>query len=120
MNTILVDTFETSTFPVWEKGQQAMTQDYESLGRYTEAKDQLTTSLMERDKLLRSLEKLAQIAQGMSASSGVVINFRADQAKEILEQLSSIETNIHSLIVEINSNAQKCGKPTVAARDIKN
>jgi hypothetical protein len=85
--------------------------DYEALGKYTDGKDNLKNLVTERDALLSNLMEISQNAH--VSSSDFVADLDIDQAQVIVAQLTKLTSTIHVLVRDINSNAEKSGKPPV-------
>ncbi len=80
--------------------------------QYLDGWDLLSSTLVERRQLLHVLEQLAKDPQG-TTNTGYVAGFPLVSAQAILFELSIIGENIDTLIGEINSYAERCGKPRV-------
>ncbi len=80
--------------------------------QYSDGRDLLSATLMERELLLRELEELAKAPQG-SGNTESIARFDLFRGQALLFELSVIADNIDSLIIQINGYAEKCGKPRV-------
>ena len=80
--------------------------------QYSDGMRLLSETLTEREQLLRELEEVAKAPQGQD-SSQIIIRFEVARAQTLLFELSIITEKIDSLVVLINSYAEKCGKPPV-------
>ena len=80
--------------------------------QYSDGMRLLSETLTEREQLLRELEEVAKAPQGQD-SSQIIIRFDVARAQTLLFELSIITEKIDSLVVLINSYAEKCGKPQV-------
>jgi hypothetical protein len=84
--------------------------------QYSESRESLTASLIERDQLLGELETLSKAPQGR-VSSQIIVRFDLARGQALLFELSVITEKIDSLVVLINSYAQKVGMPPVEMTD---
>jgi hypothetical protein len=80
--------------------------------QYSDGMRLLSETLTEREQLLRELEEVAKAPQGQD-SSQIIIRFDVARAQTLLFELSIITEKIDSLVVLVNSYAEKCGKPQV-------
>jgi hypothetical protein len=80
--------------------------------QYSDGMRLLSETLTEREQLLRELEEVAKAPQGQD-SSQIIIRFDVARAQTLLFELSIITEKIDSLVVLINTYAEKCGKPRV-------
>jgi hypothetical protein len=95
-----------------------MTPDQDVIYQYSDGRDLLSVTLMEREQYLRELDELVRTTQGIGSTEGVAA-FDLLKAQAILFELSIIAENIESLIVQINGYAEKCGKPFVEITNIE-
>jgi len=84
--------------------------------QYSESRELLTATLIERNQLLRALESLSKASQG-PVSTEIIARFDLGRAQTLLFQLSVITKKIDSLIILINSYAEKAGMPQVEMID---
>jgi len=80
--------------------------------QYVDGKKLLSTTLLERERLLHQLEKLAKAPQKSTVKSGI-IRFDLAKAQELLYELSLLRENIDSLVSEINRYAKQCDLPSI-------
>ena len=88
------------------------TVEQDTIYQYFDGWDLLSSTLVERRHLLRELEQLAKAREG-STTIAPVAEFPVISAQALLFELSIISENIDTLIGEINSYAERCGKPRV-------
>jgi hypothetical protein len=86
--------------------------------QYSDGKDLLSASIMEREQLLRELENLAKAPQGQG-SSEIIVRFDVARAQTLLFELSVLTEKIDSLVVLINNYAEKGGLPRVEMTETK-
>ena len=86
--------------------------------QYSDGRDLLSATLMERELLLRELEELAKAPQGTGSTESIA-RFDVVRAQALLFELSIIADKIDSLIIQINKYAKKCGKPRVELKETK-
>lgn len=89
-----------------------MTIHQDTLYQYIDGKELLHSTLSERERLLQELEQLAKTHQKASRP-GKVVAFPLVHAQTLLFELSVIGEYINVLIVEVNSYAERCGKPRI-------
>jgi hypothetical protein len=94
-----------------------MAHDNEALGKYREGKASLNKLLSERDDLLQRLQVLIEYARDLSTSD-TIVKFDAVKSQEILATIAGVETQIASLISEINGHAEKCGEVPLTVQNI--
>lgn len=87
-----------------------MTNDQDAYYQYLDGMKLLSETLTEREQLLRELEEVAKAPQGFG-SAEIVVRFDTARGQTLLFELSIITENIDALVVQINSYAEKCGKP---------
>ena len=80
--------------------------------QYSDGRELLSESLTQRKQLLKQLEQIARVYQE-SASAEAVLGFPLVRVQALLFELSVIGEYIDTLIAEINSYAERCGKPRV-------
>ncbi len=90
-----------------------MTQDFEALGRYTDAESRMNKAIEERDRIINQLNLSTRSFGKNSIIGGYIKPFNVLWAKSFLEDISKLEEEINSAVSEMNANASKCGKPTV-------
>jgi hypothetical protein len=100
-----------------EKGFFKMTQDFEALGRYTDAENRMRKAVEERDKIINQLNLSTQSFGKNSIMGGYIKPYNVLRAKNFLEDISKLEEEINSDVSEMNANASKCGKSTVRISD---
>ena len=88
------------------------TLEQDTIYQYLDGWNLLSSTLVERRQLLRMLEQLAKDPQGTTDTKHVA-GFPLVSAQALLFELSIIGENIDTLIGEINSYAERCGKPRV-------
>ena len=86
--------------------------DQDAVYQYADGRALLDTTLAERAQLLRELEKLARASQGIG-SGEFIYRFDMTRAQTLLFELSVLTERMDSLIILINSYAEKSGKPKV-------
>jgi len=84
--------------------------------QYSDGRDLLSATLIERRELLEELEKLAEAPQE-PRTDGSLTRFDITRGQTILYELSFVTERIDSLIVLINGYAEKCGQPSVEIRE---
>jgi hypothetical protein len=84
----------------------------DTIYQYLDGKDLLHVTLTERQRLLQELGQLA-IAHLEASRPETVMAFPLVRAQTLLFELSVISEYIDALIVEVNSYAERCGKPRV-------
>jgi len=89
-----------------------MSQRDEALEIYSLGRDLLSAKLIERDQWEGIRWKLAKTPRLINRG---LVDMDWHQAIRLTLILSVIEREIYSLVDEINSNAEKCGKPCVDA-----
>jgi hypothetical protein len=94
------------------------TLEQDTIYQYLDGWDLLAATLMERRQLLRELEQLAKAPEG-SINTAQVAEFPVISAQALLYELSMIGEQIDSLIGEINSYGERCGKPRVQVTETK-
>lgn len=92
------------------------TPDQDIYYQYSDGKDLLSASLIERRQLLEELENLANAPQELR-TDGSIARFDVTRGQTLLYELSFISERIDSLIVLINNYAEKCGEPRVEIRE---
>jgi hypothetical protein len=80
--------------------------------QYTNDRNLLSAMIVERDQLLRELEGLAHAPQGKGTPERF-IRFDVAKAQSFLFELSKTVNRIDTLIVQINSYAERCDMPLV-------
>jgi len=88
------------------------TPDQDAAYQYSDGKELLSATLVEREELLQELENLAKAPQGTD-NGEIVLRFDMTRAQTLLFELSILTERIDALIILINSYAEKCGKPRV-------
>ena len=94
------------------------TVEEDTIYQYLDGKDLLDTTLDERRQLLRKLEQLAKVSQEDSNPERVA-RLPLVNAQTLLFELSMIDENIDTLVLEINSYAERCGRPRVECIETK-
>ncbi len=94
-----------------------MTEDQDTIYQYLDGRELLHTTLIEREQLLRELEKLVQTPQEIGCPEKVA-RFPLMRAQTLLFEISVISEYIDSVIFEINCYAERCGKPRVQVVEI--
>lgn len=90
--------------------------DRDTIDQYLDGKQLLRETLIERKQLLQKLEQMAKAPQ-WSAGSESIAGFPIARAQALLYELYVIGEYIDTLIVEINSYADRSGKPRVNVMD---
>ena len=80
--------------------------------QYSDGMKLLSETLTEREQLLRELEEIAKAPQGQGRAE-IITRFDVARAQTLLFELSITTEKIDSLVVLINTYAEKCGKPRV-------
>jgi len=89
-----------------------MAQNEDIYYQYSDGKSLLHATVVERDQLLRELEAVARAPQGTGEGQKLV-RFDVAGAQSLLFELSIKAERIDSLIIQINSYAERCGMPLV-------
>src|SRR5690349_20783128 len=95
-----------------------MTIQQDTIVQYIDGKNLLHATLSERGGLLQELEQLAKTHQEAS-KPGKVVAFPLVHAQTLLFELSVIGEYIDILLVEINTYAERCGKPRIELVETK-
>ena len=85
---------------------------HSAINQYADGRELLSATLIERELLLRRLERFAKSPQG-TGSTGSIIGFDLSKARALLFELSLITDKIDSLVVLVDGYAEKCGMPRV-------
>lgn len=80
--------------------------------QYTNDRNLLSTMIVERDQLLRELESVTHAPQGKGTPERF-IRFDVARAQSLLFELLKIVDRIDTLIIQINSYAERCDMPLV-------
>lgn len=89
-----------------------MTINHDAYYQYSDGRDMLSITLMQRDNLLRELEALAKEPQGTGGTESIA-GFDIVKAQSLLYEISIIAEEIDSLIVQINLYSEIIKKPRV-------
>ena len=89
-----------------------MTMNYDAYYQYSDGRDILSMTLIQRENLLRELKALADAPQG-NGGSETITEFDLLRAQELLYELSLLAEKIISLAVQINCYAETIGKPCI-------
>ena len=90
-----------------------MAQADEALKRYTSAYDRLTKAITERHKLVSRLEGLSLSVKVEAIQGGYVKLFNAPRAQGLINEISKLEEEISSAVVDMNAHAALSRKPTI-------
>jgi len=96
-----------------------MTVDQDTVYQYQDGWDLLGAALQQRKQLIGNLEHLVRATQESDSHAGDVVGFPVARAQLLLFELSMIGENIDALIREVNSYAERCGRPRVQVVEIK-
>ena len=80
--------------------------------QYSDGRDLLSATLIERRQLLQQLENLASAPQE-TQTDGTITRFDITRGQTLIYELSFVTERIDTLIMLINGYAEKCGKPRV-------
>jgi hypothetical protein len=80
--------------------------------QYSDGRDLLSAAVLKREHFLQEIEALAKAPQGKNRAE-IITRFEITRAQTILYELSMLGDIIESLIVEINSYAERSGMPRV-------
>ena len=94
------------------------TPDQDIYYQYSDGRDLLSATLIERRQLLQELETLASVPQE-TRTDGAITRFDMTRGQTLLYELSFVTDRIDSLIVLINGYAEKCDKPRVGITETK-
>lgn len=89
------------------------TVDYEAIGRYTHAKEDLTAALRQRNSALTDLKRLLDKVINTSQGWEVPILLDVVEAKYLLNQAEAADAKARIAIGEANSEAQQAVKPVI-------
>ena len=91
--------------------------DQDIIYQYSDGRELLSESLAQRKQLLKQIEQIARVYQECTSVENVP-GFPLGRVQALLFELSVIGEYIDTLIAEINSYAERCGKPRVYRTDM--
>jgi hypothetical protein len=85
---------------------------------YDEAWHELFDLVESRNKLLRSLGMMSNLAMEVTPAAGMVIEFDVSRAEELVAGVDELTHRISAGIQRVNSYAEKCGAPSLKWQNI--
>lgn len=91
-------------------------QNYEALGRYTQAKDDLSAALRQRNSALSDLKRVIDRVINTQQGWDAPVKFDAAAAKVLLDAAEQADTQARIALGQANAEAQQAGKPVLSWR----
>ncbi len=80
---------------------------------YDKASDELLELVQFRSRALRDLARISFAAADILPSSGMLVEFRVERAKQLLSDVEALAPQIAAAVDRVNGLAEKIGKPQV-------
>ncbi len=77
---------------------------------HEEACRDLSELVQRRSRALRKLEKMAKAAAEIKPSTGIVVEFELERARDILAEVEELAPELAAGVVRVNRHARKIGK----------
>lgn len=90
--------------------------NYEALGRYTKAKEDLNAALRQRNGALSDLKRAIDRAINTSMGWDAPVAFDMNAAKTLLDAAEEADVSARIALGEANAEAQQAGKPVLSWR----
>lgn len=85
--------------------------------KYDQAWQVLFDLVLQRNRLLEQLHRMAQLASELTPASGMVIEFDMETAGKLLQEASELAPKIDAAIEDVNHWGKQIGKPKIEKKD---
>lgn len=80
---------------------------------HNEACNALSDHVQQRSRLLRKLAQMATTAAEITPATNMVVDFDAEKARPLLDDIADLTPEIAADIVRVNRLARKIGRPQI-------